>query len=128
MDELLVYVQTSKAEADYGDFVLFTLVADQKLDPHNGAGPEWTNKNIWTGRAEYVQVIDENVPLIVFDTTTKTVDGVLTFCPEENTFPDPLIAIGGTDEKYFHIVGYTLRENESGLNEVKKIPHGVDSL
>jgi hypothetical protein len=124
VDEKLVYVPTGNEEADYGDYVLFTLTADKKLDPHSVNGPEWTNKNIWAGRAERVQVIDENVPLIVFD---KTVG-----CPEENTFPDPLVGSvhGDAEKKYFKIVGYTLRENVSTKNKVIRfrmawIPKGM---
>jgi len=109
-DNLIYYVPTGKAEADYGDYVLFTLVADSKLSPHTKGGPEFTNKNIWSGKVQRVQVIDENAPLIVFDKTAG--------CPEENTFPDPLIAIDTSEEKYFNIVGYTLRENASGKNKV----------
>ena len=131
VDEKLIYVPTGNEETDYGNYVLFTIVADKKLSPHTGSGPEWTNKSVWAGRAEYVQVIDENTPLIVFDTTVKP-----WACPEENTFPDPLLDEDGAEKsakehKYFELVGYTLRENKSGLNGVTKfrmawIPYGMD--
>jgi len=111
IDEKLVYVPTGNAESDYGEYVLFTIVADKKLTPHTGNGPEWTNRNIWACDAKEVQVIDENSPLIVFDTTAGS--------PEENTFPDPLFAVlPDPEEKFFNIIGYTLRENASGLNKV----------
>jgi hypothetical protein len=106
LDEKLVYVPTGNYEEEYGDYVLFTLAADKKLPPHTGAGPEYTNRNIWTGRNYYISVIDENVPLIVFDTENG--------CPEENTFPNL------TNGESFIIKGYTLRENGSGNNEVTK--------
>jgi hypothetical protein len=101
VDEKLVYVQTSNRETDCGDYVLFTLIADKKLSPHTGNGPEFTNRNGWEGKAVLVRVKDENAPLIVFDTTAG--------CPEENTFPETLIS-----GEYFNIVGYTLRENGGG--------------
>jgi hypothetical protein len=124
IDEKIVYIPTGNdATSDYGDYVMFTIVADRKLAPHSSAvdslsnvgnvsGPEWTNKFVWTGRAEPVQVIDENAPLIVFDTTNGS--------PEENTFPDPLLAASvGAEQKYFDLVGYTLRENFLGNNKVE---------
>ena len=116
LDELLVYVPTGNKEEDYGEFVLFSLVADKKLEPHDKTGPEDTNKDRWAGRVQRIQVIDENTPLIVFDTTkTDNFGGSKDFCPEENTFPTPLI-----NGEYFNIVGYTLRENASGKNSVTK--------
>jgi hypothetical protein len=134
LDEKLVYVQTPNLEADCGNYILFTIVADKKLSPHDGKGPEWTNKNIWVGKADFVKVKDENAPLIVFDTDKKPVNGEPTklWCPEENTFPDPLI-----DGEYFDIVGYTLRENGGGGNNLVEkfrmawipynMPGGADS-
>jgi predicted small secreted protein len=111
IDEKLVYISTGNDEGDYGNYILFTLIADKKLAPHTGTGPNNTNKSIWAGGARPVQIIDENAPLIVFDKTKG--------CPEENTFPDPLLAAGGDPEqKYFDIVGYTLRENSSDKNRV----------
>jgi len=68
LDEKVVYLQTGRDENDYGEYVVFTLTADRKLPPHDGKGPESTNKDIWKGRVFYLSVIDENVPLIVFDT------------------------------------------------------------
>jgi hypothetical protein len=126
VDEKLIYIPTGNGVNDYGDFVLFTIVADKKLSPHNGDGPEWTNKGIWTGRAVPVQVIDENEPLIVFDTDKSLNPSYWPtkyFCPEENTFPDPLIDVNGAkvlEQKYFDIYGYTLREDTSGFNSVTK--------
>ncbi|WP_461255464.1 hypothetical protein [Treponema sp. R80B11-R83G3] len=126
LDEKLVYIPTGNQEEDYGEFVLFTLTADKKLAPHDGKGPEFTNKNGWAGRILRVQVIDENAPLIVFDTTKTDKSGnPKDFCPEENTFPTPLI-----NGESFNIVGYTLRENASGNNSVVKfrmawIPYGM---
>jgi len=126
LDEKLEYVATGKGEFDYGHYILFTLTADKKLTPHDKNGPEWTNTNIWRGKAYPVSVIDENAPLIVFDTTDKYEDGKdkdelgnpkpypKPFCPEENTFP---VLIDG---EFFNIVGYTLRENASGNNKVTK--------
>jgi len=128
LDEKLVYVATGKGESDYGHYVLFTLAADKKLPPHDANGPEWTNTNIWTGKAYAVSVIDENAPLIVFDTSTKDGNGnPKLFCPEENTFPVL------TDGEFFNIVGYTLRENASGMNKVTKfrmawIPYNMPDL
>jgi hypothetical protein len=115
LDEKLEYVATGKGEFDYGNYVLFTLAADKKLAPHDGKGPEWTNTNTWTGRIFDIAVIDENAPLIVFDTSTKDENGdPKPYCPEENTFP----ALTGGE--FFNIVGYTLRENASGNNKVVK--------
>jgi len=117
LDEKLVYIPTGNIEEDYGEFVLFTLMADNKLAPHDKNGPESTNKNRWAGRVLRIQVIDENAPLIVFDTAKidEFENPKLLFCPEENTFPTPLI--NGAE---FNIVGYTLRENASGNNSVLK--------
>ena len=126
IDEKLVYVPTGNKEEDYGDFVLFTLASDKKLEPHDKKGPEDTNKDRWAGRFLRIQVIDENAPLIVFDTTkTDALGRPKDFCPEENTFPTPLI-----NGETFNIVGYTLRENASENNSVVKfrmawIPYGM---
>jgi len=116
LDEKLYYVPTGNKEEDYGEYILFTLTADKKLAPHTGKGPEATNINAWKGRIWHISVIDENVPLIVFD----TVKG----CPEENTFPKL------ADGENFSIIGYTLRENATGMNSVKYfrmawIPYGM---
>jgi hypothetical protein len=99
-----VQLLTGNREEDYGDFILFTIAADHKLSPHDGQGPERTNKDIWSGRVYRVSIIDENNPLIVFDTPNG--------CPEENTFP------ALTSGEFFEIKGYTLREDTSGLNSV----------
>jgi hypothetical protein len=103
-DEKVVYILTGKSEEEYGDYVLFTIAADKKLPPHTGTGPERTNRSFWGGRYWPISVIDENVPLIVFDTVNGS--------PEENTFPN--LTLG---EK-FTIKGYTLRENGSHNNKV----------
>jgi len=105
LDEKLVYILTGNSDTDYGDFVLFTISKDTKLPPHDGKGPENTNKDRWSGRAVEIQVIDENAPLIVFD-TTKGTGG-----PEENTFPEL------TNGETFNIVGYTLRDNSTKEKE-----------
>jgi len=123
IDETLIYVPTGNSEEDFGDFVLFSIVADKKLNPHDGNGPEWTNRDGWEGRIEPVQVIDENAPLIVFDTNKGS--------PEENTFPEKLFNVSpDPEEKYFNLIGYTLRENSSNKNKVEKfrmawIPYGI---
>jgi len=130
LDEKLVYLVTSNSDSDYGDYVLFSICADKKLSPHPAApaiDAVWTIKNNWSGEAVYINLKDENAPLIVFDTTATPP------CPEENTFPQTL-----ESGKYFYIVGYTLRENGNGttLNQVKQfrmawipynIPGGQDS-
>jgi hypothetical protein len=116
IDEKTIYIPTGKDDGDYGDYVLFVIAADYKLKPHTGVGPEWTNENIWSGRTKRVQLIDENVPLIVFNTVKNASNP--NPCPEENTFPQELYSKGGSEEKYFDIVGYTLRENQSNLNKV----------
>jgi len=124
IDETTVSISTGNQDTDYGDYILFTIAADKKITPHDGKGPEWTNKNIWSAKAKPVQIIDENAPLIVFDTSKG--------CPEENTFPQTLLNLDGPggEEKYFKIVGYTLRENQAEINGVKIfrmawIPYGM---
>ena len=117
IDEKTIYLLTGNGENDYGDYVVFTFAADRKLSPHDGKGPENTNKQSETQRLWHVAVIDENVPLIVFDTSNG--------CPEENTFP--LL----TNGEYFSINGYTLRENASGDKKVITfrvawVPYGMD--
>jgi hypothetical protein len=114
IDDMPYYVQVGQSDDDYGDYVLFTLVGDRKLPPHNTSDE---SLNLSKARIWNVSVVDENAPLIIFD---KTAD-----CPEENTFPEKLL-----DGKYFNIVGYTLRENRSGMNRVEKfrmawIPFGM---
>jgi len=104
VDEQLMYIPTGREDDDYGQYVLFTLAADNKLPPHDKQGPEWTNTDIWRGRMWNISIIDENAPLIVFDTVKGS--------PEENTFP-PL-----TGHEFFTIFGYTLRENSSLTNKV----------
>ncbi|MDR3020826.1 MAG: hypothetical protein LBU66_07995 [Treponema sp.] len=132
ISEKIVIVQTGNQEADYGDFVLFTLVRDKKLPPHPDIPVSAANtmNSQFIGRAYTVQVIDENIPLIVFDTVVTTdsdynpndhtgsaqrepiVNARTGNSPEENTFP------GLDNGRYFEINGYTLRENTTGLNDV----------
>jgi hypothetical protein len=79
IDEKLVYVQTGSQEKDNGEYVLFSLVADKKLPPHPESGDAnykdivtnktWENPSLW-----YVNVIDENEPLIVFDVVNTLTD------------------------------------------------------
>jgi len=139
VDEKTIYIATGKDDADYGDYVLFVVAIDKKLVPSDNNGPEWTNKEVWNGKTKKVQLIDENVPLIVFDTRTSQKTGELPLpahpCPEENTFPGTLYTIGGSEPKYFDITGYTLRENSSDLNSVTvfrmawipyNMPNGAD--
>jgi len=139
-EEMIVYVQTGNNDNDAGEYVLFTLTADKKLDPHTGLGPRDTNRSRWMPRSWDVQVIDENEPLIVFDTVItraellenpaefdynpsqhlgSSVKEVFEFArtgnsPEENTFPRL------TDGRYFELNGYTLRANKVNQDEDKK--------
>jgi hypothetical protein len=124
IDEKIINLQTGNAANDSGEFILFTLTADKKLPPHDPAysGNKETFKSRWQSRFWRVQVIDENAPLIVFDTVNGS--------PEENTFPQ---LTGGRN---FNITGYTLRENGNGNNAVEKfrmawipynMPDGPDS-
>ena len=124
LDERLVYLQTGNLDADYGAFVLFTVVADVKLSPHTNTGKYDafigktdyedtdydTNRTREKSRVWHIDVVDENAPVIVLD--------VQAGCPEENTFPSL------SDGERFTITGYTLRENgrmnEPGNNGVIK--------
>ncbi|MCL2244454.1 MAG: hypothetical protein FWC03_08315 [Treponema sp.] len=142
-DEKVHYVPTGDRDSDYGEFVLFTLVADKKQVPHDGTGPV-TNADRWSKRSWEVEVIDENIPLIVFDTVDTRESGYnpdnhsgsninesigaaqTGNSPEENTFPRL------TDGRYFTINGYTLRENRAQTNEVIAfrmawIPYGMEN-
>jgi len=146
-DELIVMLQTGNNDDDSGAYVLFTLTADKKIDPHTGSGPRDTNKGRWKGRVWDVSVVDENEPLIVFDTVDTSDPGYPTDkvnhagsdvnepiqwartgdSPEENTFPRL------PNGKTFVLNGYTLRANKTGQefpNSVVKfrmawIPHGI---
>jgi len=121
-DEKLYYVETGNGTSDYGDFVLFTIVGDKKLAPHTNTnpGPNWTDRPREKLHCEDVRVIDENQPLIVFDTVDITnghpaghlgidsLPGASTGgSPEENTFP--ILSNEGDGGRYFEINGYTLR-------------------
>jgi len=103
VDQKLIYVPVGNETGDYGDYVLFTIAADKKTFlqdlatyPNGGSGPKWTNTNIWRWNIWDFSVVDQNAPLIVFDTTNG--------CPEENTFPS--LKSG----EFFTINGYTLRD------------------
>jgi hypothetical protein len=152
LNEKIVYVQTGNSDLDNGEYVLFALVADKKLAPHTGDGPYDTNRTREAYRVWRVDVIDENEPLIVFDTVITTdpsyslgsigerpIDNHpggaererkgLAYntgdSPEDNTFPKLL------EGRYFTVNGYTLRANkQSTENEVIKfrmawIPFGI---
>jgi hypothetical protein len=120
LDDQTVWIFTGNGENDYGQYVLFTIAADKKLAPHDKNGPEWTNKDIWRGRALNISVIDENAPLIVFDTVkAKQGEPEKLFSPEENTFPEL------KDGEFFNIVGYTLRENGAEAQNPSVKPNTV---
>ena len=151
-DEKLYYVQTGNQDMDYGHYVLFTLVQDKKLSP-NIPGDQKTQNSIIKGYAYRVEVKDQNAPLIVIDTVKTTSGDGYTYdpnkhagssvnesnanaqtgdSPEENTFPVL------TDNRYFDINGYTLREDKTKnkINKVIKfrmawipdgVPNGPDS-
>jgi len=129
IDEKIYYVETGKNDSDNGEYILFSFVADKKLDPHTNSGPYDTNKTRERLLFWPVNVIDENEPLIVFDTVDTTDSGYTPgnpsydkhsgggleplgaayrtgSSPEENTFPS---LTGG---QYFTLNGYTLRANK----------------
>ena len=150
-DERIIYIQTGNDESDTGVYILFTLTADRKLDPHTGNGPMDTNRSRWKGRLWLVDVIDENAPLIVFDTVNTTdsdynpaehsgseinepnLNARTGNSPEENTFPKLSEGDDGNGGRYFEINGYTLRayrEDQAVHNSVVKfrmawIPFGI---
>ena len=104
LDEKIYYVQTGNNDSDNGEFVLFTLIGDRKLEPHPTDG----SLDLHSCRAYKVSVVDENAPMIVFDIQGGS--------PEENTFPSL------TDGRYFTIKGYTLRAINSSVNtDVKRV-------
>jgi len=107
LNERTIYLLAGNNETDYGQFFLFSLVADKKLDPHTNTGPRDTNRTRTKGRHWPIDVIDENAPLIVLDVENG--------CPEENTFPTL------TDGEFFTVKGYTLRENGNKQNGVIKL-------
>jgi hypothetical protein len=134
LSELLHYVPTGNGENDFGEYVLFTMTDDHKLPPHDTVtSARSTYNDTRIGRYYHISIIDENAPLIVFDTSTKepreespTWSG---HSPEENTFPELI------DGQYFEISGYTLRENSTGTannnNRIVKfrmawIPFGIN--
>jgi len=129
IDEKIVYLQTGNSDTDYGDYYLFTITADKKLAPqHNPdyTGEPATLRTRWKSRAWKVSVVDENKPVIVFDTVITTESGYNASkhygsylnekirlartgdSPEESTFPIL------TDGQLFEINGYTLRANKTG--------------
>jgi hypothetical protein len=104
IDQKIYYVQTGNNDSDNGQFVLFTLTGDHKLEPH----PVGTDLDTHVCRAYKVSVVDENAPMIVFDINGGS--------PEENTFPKL------TNGRYFTIKGYTLRAINGNLSQdVKKV-------
>jgi hypothetical protein len=125
-DEKIEFIQTGKKDDDYGEFVLFTLVKDKKLPPHEpyGGAPE-TITDRWVARMWSVMIVDDNQPMIVFDTmdgfapaktgqvfTPGNVSsgGVArNGSPEENTFPRLV------DGRFFTIHGYTLRQTNENV-------------
>jgi hypothetical protein len=139
----IIYVPTGNNDADNGEYVLFSLTSDTKLDPHTNDGPQDTNKPRERYRIWYVNVIDENEPIIVFDTIVtsgpKYVEGVhpggailetkgtayrTGNSPEDNTFPSLLAG------RTFEINGYTLRAKKTDDDKVRKfrmawIPSGI---
>jgi predicted small secreted protein len=122
-DEKTQFIQTGSKPGDYGDYVLFTLVGDKKLSPHDPAytGALNTLKDRWTGGKWDIMLVDDNKPMIVFDTVNKfNPDGTIARrgSPEENTFP--LL----DDGRYFTIHGYTLRQ----ANRTDPTPNKVGTL
>ena len=134
LDEKVEYVATGGSDADNGQYVLFSLVADRKLSPHTGTGPQDTNKPRERLELWHVDVIDENEPLIVFDTVVTSgpayVVGVhpggstlepkgdaykTGNSPEENTFPRL------ADGQSFILNGYTLRANKKDQTNNKVV-------
>ena len=134
IDEKIYYVATGSNDQDNGTYILFSLVSDKKLDPHTNTGTQDTDSpreslNLWQ-----VDVIDENEPLIVFDTIDTNDSGYKLHnqswerhpggdrletkgaayqtgnSPEENTFPK---LEGGQS---FTLNGYTLRANKLGAS------------
>jgi hypothetical protein len=143
IDEKVYYVQTGSTDVDNGAFVLFSLVSDTKLDPHTKTGPYETNKPRESLNSWRVDVVDENEPLIVFDTIDTNDAGYVAHnqswerhpggdhleilgaayqtgnSPEENTFPKLTSATGPDTSpgvRYFTLNGYTLRANKAGDN------------
>jgi len=115
-------IQTGNESTDYGEFVLITLVKDNKQSPH--ISTEFLD--VVKYRKYNITLVDENAPLIVFDKINGS--------PEENTFPQ-LDSAGN-----FKIHGYTLREDRDktaltpGVQQVKVdkfrlawIPFGINN-
>jgi hypothetical protein len=110
LDEKIYYVQTGSSDNDNGEFVLFSLVGDKKLQPHDNENGALDSHSC---KAYKVSVVDENAPMIVFDIKS---DLNPNGSPEENTFPDL------TNGRYFTIKGYTLRAISSDdLDDIKKV-------
>jgi len=141
VNEKIIYLQTGNDPSDYGDYRLFTIAQDKKLAPHpeNTDGYPDTFKNRIVCDSWNIVVIDDNEPLIVFDTVDITdghpighvgydiISGASTGnSPEENTFPKL------ENGQYFEINGYTLREDSTNSNLVTKfrmawIPYSINS-
>jgi len=141
-DFLNHYVQTGNSDSDYGDYILFTIVSDEKLEPHDPLHATSTPKSM--ARFWSITIQDENQPVIVFDTVDTKDAGYQQSqhtggpdkepikaaqtgdSPEENTFPKL------TDGRYFEINGYTqrLNKNDGAQTRVTKfriawIPYGM---
>jgi len=109
VDDKIHYVITGNNSKDYGEFIFVTLVKDLKQSPHNTkTDPNTFYQDVTSYNKYFVNLVDENAPLIVFDKANGS--------PEENTFPTL------TPDGNFKIFGYTLREDKTGegLNYVKK--------
>ena len=135
INQVTPYVQTGNQDQDNGEYVLFSFVADKKLSPHTQKGNTATFRTRERLEFWYVNVIDENEPLIVFDTVNTKLPSYVADIngaqsnhpggpvkeiipaartgdsPEENTFP---ILTSG---RYFEINGYTLRANKTTVAE-----------
>jgi len=146
--DYLVNIETGDKDGDYGEFMLFTICADTKLNPHDDTynGPYDTLKSRQSVRVTEINIIDDNQPLIVLDTVnTKSSDykysehegserNPITGAdqivaartgdsPEENTFPTLTEEVAGDGiNKLFTINGYTLREKggATGSNKVQR--------
>ena len=122
------FVQTGNNDKDNGSYVLFAITADTKLAPHDTTKAAATFRTRERLELYDVEIIDENEPLIVFDTVNTGLGGYdpgvhpgsdikenfkaaqTGNSPEENTFPRL------TDGRYFEINGYTLRANKASVD------------
>jgi hypothetical protein len=122
------FVQTGNNDKDNGSYVLFAITADRKLAPHTEKAEPATFRTRERLELYDVEIIDENEPLIVFDTVNTGLGGYdpgvhpgsdikedvaaarTGNSPEENTFPRL------SDGRYFEINGYTLRANKASVD------------